>query len=532
MPAWAKSWSFAMGVGYILASVVLDWLSDIGVYRGLGVTPWEPASGLALALVYFLGWSALPYIVAAEAVILIFASKVGFPAIWFVFLTVLNSALIAGAGEMLRRLAGFEPRLVSVQAVLNLIVVAIVLSTLLSLTYIVALWFSGRIASDIALALAWRLLVGHLVGILVLGPLPMMLAAGWRPPKPTPVRVAQVLLMLLSVWVVFNYREATAYQLFYLLFLPVLWTALKDGIGGAVLMLNVAQIGVILGAQLRMGFVPGTGSLQALMIALALTALLVGAVVSDRQAAGQRLRDQHAALNRALRLRSAGETAAAISHQINQPITAISTYAMVAREALAANKFDLAKSTLEKLSEECDRAAAVARSIRDLVKQGSLQTERVNLQELADGLRRAHSIDCATHDIAFLVDVPGPAAVALADRIQLEQALDNLVTNSIESIRDAGFGSRIKISARADGGHTFIDVEDDGPGFAPGLDSLATTPFMTTKRNGSGLGLAIARSVAEAHGGSLAIIHRSSGACVRLRLPTTGRPHVETNLSH
>ncbi len=536
MTFWPQNWLRILGAGYVLTAVALDWLSDIGRYRGLGVTPWEPASGLALAFSYAYGqrwgWPVLPYIIGAEAVVLLVSNNIAFLPGWYMFLIVVNSGLIIGAGVLLRRLAGFEPRLGSVQALINLIVVAILLGVLLGGAYFLALWCSGLIGYVIVPALAWRLLVGHLVGILVVAPLPIMLAAGWRLPRPTMMRFAQVALMLLFVWVVFNYRQATAYQLFYLLFLPVLWTALRDGIGGAAIILNVAQIGIIVGAQMRSDFVPGTGSLQVLMIALALTALFVGAVVTDRQAAGQRLRDQHAALNRALRLRSAGETAAAISHQINQPITAISTYATVAREALAENKLELARTTLVKLSEECDRAAAVARSIRDLVKQGSLQTEPVNLQVLADELRRLHSAECATHDIGLSADIPAALATVSADRIQLEQALDNVVTNSIEAIGEAGRGTRISISVRKEGGDTFIDVEDDGPGFAPGLDTLATTPFMTTKQNGSGLGLAIARSVAEAHGGSLAILQRSSGACVRLRLPTTGRRHVQENLDH
>jgi signal transduction histidine kinase len=111
----------------------------------------------------------------------------------------------------------------------------------------------------------------------------------------------------------------------------------------------------------------------------------------------------------------------------------------------------------------------------------------------------------------------------LADPIQLEQALDNLITNSIEAIREAQRGSRIILSARMEDGDTYIEVRDDGPGFAPGLESIATTPFMTTKRNGTGLGLAIARSVAEAHGGSLAVNARGTGASIRLRLPTSGK---------
>ncbi len=532
MPRWILSKVLMVGVGYCLCALLLDWLSNIGLYRGLGVTPWAPASGLAISFAYIFGKAALPFILAGEVLIQIVTNSARLGVAWATFLVVASTAILMSAGLALRRLPDFDPRLGTVPALLNLIAVAVCQAVLSSTVYAAALLGSGLIDGNLLQPISWRLVVGHLVGVLIVAPLPLMLHAGWRMPRFTPTRIAQIVLLLAVVWIVFTSRVATTYQLFYLLFLPVLWVAVRDGIGGASLILNLAQLFIIAGAQLRADIVPGTGSLQILMIALAFTGLLVGTVVTDRQAAGQRLRDQHAALSRALRLRSAGETAAAISHQINQPITAISTYAMVARDALNANDLELARSTLDRLTTECDRAAAVARSIRDLVKQGSLVSSTFRLGELVEGQRRIHSSECVANDIALAIEIPASLPDITGDRIQLEQAIDNLVTNSIESIREAGRGSLIKISARAQNGDTFIEVTDDGPGFAPGLDALATTPFVTTKRNGSGLGLAIARSVAEAHGGSLAIVHRSTGACVRLRLPTSGKKHAEGDQHH
>lgn len=515
--------TWLIGAGYCLAWLALDWLSDIGLYRGLGVTPWSPTTGLSLAFAYAYGAGALPFLLAAEATGLLINNAARLSFVWGAVLTVATGAAWMAAGTALRRLQDFDPRLGSVNSLLLFIGVAVCQACALAAIHIGVLWFADLIDHAVVLSAAWRLVIGHLVGALVVAPLPIMMHAGWRLPAPRWFNVVQIVLLLATIWVVFNYRAALTYQLFYLLFLPVLWTALRDGIGGAALILNVAQIGIIFGAQMRVDQLPGTGSLQVLMTALALTGLVVGAVVTDRQAAGQRLRDQHAALGRVLRLRSAGETAAAISHQINQPLTAISTYASVAREALQNDDFELARSALDKLTAECDRAADVARSIRELVKQGSLSPTQVKLQDIVGRLKQAHAAECAALDVAVDVDIPGTLPPILADGVQLEQAIDNLLTNSIEAVRDGRRGSLIKISGRVKNGDLHVDIEDDGPGFAPGLDALATTPFMTTKPDGSGLGLAIARSVTEAHGGSLAIIHRNSGACVRLRLPTTGK---------
>ncbi len=523
MPRWFPGSYWILAVSYCLTAVALDWLSNIGLYRGLGVTPWTPASGLAVAFAYIFGARGVFPIAVGELLSLAITNKAGFSVSVALLLAIATTATWMVGGMILRNMPEFEPRLGSVQSLMRLMMVAVAQSIVGSVFYFAALWGSDLIPRAALFPITWRLLVGHVVGILVVAPLPLMVHAGWRLPRPTPLRLLQIIVLIAALWIVFNYRAATAYQLFYLLFLPLLWIALRDGIGGAAVMLNIAQVGIIIGAQMRTDIIPSTGSLQILMITLALTGLLVGAVVTDRHAAGQRLRDQHAALSRALRLRSAGETAAAISHQINQPITAISTYAAVARDALESGNSELARTTLAKLSQECDRAASVTKSIRDLVKQGSLSSAPTRIQDVVESTRRTHLPELMSLDIALDVEIPAHLPQIMADQIQLEQALDNIVTNSIEAIRDAGRGSRIKISATVERAEIVIEVEDDGPGFAPGFDALATTPFMTTKHNGSGLGLAIARSVAEAHGGSLAILPRNAGACIRLRLPTSGK---------
>ena len=511
-----------VGAGYCLLSLALDWMSNIGLYRALGVTPWTPAVGLALGFAYIRGNKAWSWIIAAELMTIFVTNPVQLSAGTKLALALASAACWLAGAAALRQSASFDGTLRSSNALLRLFIVAVGASIAQSLLYLCALWTTDLTGSDQIFPIWWRLLVGNLVGMLVVAPLPILVHAGWRPSRPTSLHLVQFAVLVSALWAIFNLRTATSYQLFYLLFLPLVWTALRDGIGGAAVMLNVAQFGLIAGTQLRVDLVPGTGSLQVLMIALAMTGLLVGAIVTEREDASRRLQEQSAALGRTLRLRSAGETAAAIAHQINQPITAISTYASVARDALSKGDNELAGTALTKLTEQCDRAASVMRSIRDLVKQGTLSRSAVRLQRLLIDLRAAHAAECAELGIRFEIDIPGIHPPISADGIQLEQAIDNLIVNAIESIRDTGKSGHLRVKVRSKPSETQIIVEDDGPGFAAGLDAIATTPFMTTKKNGSGLGLAIARSVAEAHGGSLSIMQGQGGASVRLILPNIG----------
>ena len=510
----------AIGVAYVVAFLSLDAASQAGLYRTLGVSPWNPSAGLALAFAYLRGRTSWPFMFVAGllALSLVHPLPLSLPVLLVVGL--LSSAVWLASGEALRRVNGFDPGLSTLRSVLLLFAVATIASVLQTAVYVGTLRLGSLLTDTTLLPAAWRYLVGEIVGILAATPLLLLLLqAKRRWPAPHEVHLLQLSVLIAALFVIFGVPGATRYQLFYLLFLPVLWVALRDGIGGAVLVLNACQIAIILGADYRTSTNPGLGALQTMMIVLLMTGLLIGVTVTEGQAAAERLRYQQAALNRALRLRSAGETAAAIAHQINQPLTAISTYASVASDALASNNATLAGTSIAKLSAECDRAAAVLRSIRDLVKQGGLTRVPVSLQALLGEQAVLHAAECTANRITLDWTVPASVPVLYCDRVQLQQALYNLINNSIEAIQETGRPGQIRVSAQPADGAVIIEVSDDGPGFAPGLDLLVAAPFTTTKRNGSGLGLAIARSVAEAHGGSLAIMPADRGAKVRLVLP-------------
>lgn len=521
------------GLTFVAAYLTLEYLSLVGLYRWIGVTPWSPAAGLTLAFVYWNGerawWPVLLTLLLAK----FFIYKLAMGPLSILLLSVSTTLVALIAGRALRLAPGFDPAFRSVRAVLVLLVLAGANSLIQTALYIGAMWSSSLVPSHLLWATSWRHFVGDVVGVLAVTPLLLILNSTRVWPRLERVHIFQLLVMLAALFMVFGLVDANSYyHLFYLLFLPVLWVALREGIAGSVIALNVCQLGIIIGAQLRVEPTPGVGALQVLMVVLLITGLLVGVVVTERQDASQRVRDQQAALNRALRLRSAGETAAAIAHQINQPLTAITTYAALASDALSAGDVAAASASMGKVSTECDRAATVLRSVRDLVKLGGLTRAPTTLRSVMSELDELLGAECEASRIELeIVDKTNGVPFDI-DRTQLQQALYNLVNNSIESLRENGRPGHVRVSTEFTSGDIVIDVTDDGPGFAPGLDALATTPFITTKDNGSGLGLAIARSVAEAHGGSLSIIPRTPGATVRMSLPASRGQHGQGNQYH
>lgn len=525
--------SLLTGLGFVAAYLSLEYLSLVGLYRSLGVTPWSPAAGLALAFVFWKGdrawWPVLLALLLAKAIIY------RLPLEWLTTLLLCAGMTLAtlAAGKALRMMPGSDPAFRSVRSALVLLVIGGINSVLQTTLFIGTMWLAGLVPSPLIWATSWRHFVGDVVGVLAVTPLLLILSTTRARQRLDSVHAVQLLVMLAALFMVFGLVDANSYyHLFYLLFLPILWVALREGIAGTVIALNICQLGIIIGAQLRTEPTPGVGALQVLMVVLLITGLLVGVVVTEREDASQRVRDQQAALNRALRLRSAGETAAAIAHQINQPLTAITTYAALANEALANGDVEAASTSMGKVSSECDRAANVLRSVRDLVKLGGLTRSPVTLRAVMGELDELLGAECKASRIELeIVDRTNGAQVEI-DRTQLQQALYNLVNNSIEALREAGRPGHVRVSTELAAGDILIEVTDDGPGFSPGLDELATTPFITTKDNGSGLGLAIARSVAEAHGGSLSILPRTSGATVRMSLRASRGNNGQGNQYH
>jgi signal transduction histidine kinase len=509
----------AYGLVFLVGYVALDYVSYVKPYRGLGITPWNPPPGLSIALIFLGGVFYAPFVLIAPALadMIVRGAALG-PRLEIILSLAVGGTYLAG-GLALKRIDTFDPRFRYVRDALTLIGVAVSAALVAAALYVAILRRSGTIFQNEVVAVAWRAAVGDIIGILVIAPL-VLLAVVYRPwPRAEPLVLIQLASLLGALAVVFGYQEATAFQLFYLLFLPLLWIALSYGPPGAAVGLLLIQLGLIIGAEIRFGPDPGLGALQVLMIALAITGLIVGTIVAEREDAAARLRDQQASINRALRIRSAGEVAATIAHEINQPLTALSTYAGIAAKAMEDGRQDLLARALDKIRSESARANEVLSGIRELLRQGTLRKRSVDLKDKLAELEALLREDLEKKGIRLTIDVDPDLPVLRADGVQLQQAIHNLIVNGAEAILGAGRSGTIKAGVAVSAGDVLIEVQDDGPGFPPGFDVNEPAPFTTTKPEGSGLGLAVARSIAEAHGGGLSITTSPRGARVVLRLP-------------
>lgn len=508
-----------LGCAFLVAYVVLDYVSYVKPYRGLGITPWNPPPGLSIAVIFLGGWFYAPFVLIAPAMADLVVRGAGL-GLWLELILSfgVGSTYLAG-GLALQRILTFDPRFRFVRDALTLIGVAASSALVAAAVYVVILRGSGTIFQNEVVAVAWRAAVGDIIGILVIAPL-VLLAATYRPwPELGPLALVQLVALFAALAIVFGYQEATAFQLFYLLFLPLLWIALSYGPPGSAIALLLIQIGLIIGAEIRFGPDPGLGALQVLMIALAITGLIVGTIVAEREDSAARLRDQQAAINRALRMRSAGEVAATIAHEINQPLTAVNTYAGIASKAMEEGNLDLVLRAVKKVSSESQRANEVLQGIRELLRQGTITKRSVDLKAKLEELEELLGEDLAKKGIRFAIYVEPDFPIIKADGVQLQQAIHNLIVNGAEAILGTGRGGTILAAVTLSDQDVLLEVRDNGPGFPPGFDVNEPAPFTTTKPEGSGLGLAVARSIAEAHGGSLAISSSSRGARVVMRLP-------------
>jgi two-component system sensor kinase FixL len=518
----------ALGCAFLAAYVALDYVSYVKPYRGLGITPWNPPPGLSIAVVFLGGWAFAPFVLAAPAVadIVVRGAALGPKIELLLSLSIGGTYLVSGLA--LQRMVAFDPRLRTVRDALTLTAVAVAAALVAAAFAVVILFNSGTIFQNEVIAVAWRAAVGDIIGILVVAPVVLLIVTyrPWPRPEPLALALAQLVALVGALAVVFGYQDATAFQLFYLLFLPLLWIALSYGPPGAAIALLLIQVGLIIGAEIRFGPDPGLGAMQVLMIALAITGLVVGTIVAEREDTAARLRDQQASINRALRMRSAGEVAATIAHEINQPLTALTTYAGIAAKGMEDGKLDLVARAVDKIRSESVRANEVLQGIRELLRQGTLTKRDVDLAIKLEELESLLAEDLAKKGIRLSIKVASGFPIIRADGIQLQQAVHNLIVNGAEAILSVGRDGNIDVRvSQAETGDALIEVKDDGPGFPPGFDVNEPAPFTTTKPEGSGLGLAVARSIAEAHGGGLSITTSPRGSRVQIKLPIgTGGP--------
>jgi len=244
--------------------------------------------------------------------------------------------------------------------------------------------------------------------------------------------------------------------------------------------------------------------------------------INERKRVEEALTEAQMELTRVNQVILVGETAATIAHEVNQPLAAAVTNAKTGLRWLAAHppEIEEAREALGRIVSDSMRAAEVIRRIRSLVGRAPLRKEPLNVNEaiheailLVDGEIRKNQVSLKTQLRDQLPQI-------LADRIQLQQVLLNLIRNAVEAMSTERLRELEIESQLADSQDVRITVRDSGPGLDPKAADKLFNHFYTTKADGMGMGLTISRSIVEAHGGQLWVTaNLPRGAVFHFTLP-------------
>ncbi|MEC4592978.1 MULTISPECIES: ATP-binding protein [Nitrospirillum] len=601
-----------------------------------GWAPWNVRAGIGLALVMAWGPRRLPLVMAAAVAGLALravlvpashplAASMAIPSLAEPLVFALPALLLArrlrqdGEGFVLEdvdgvmRLAGLTMAGALGQSLL-----------LLALAWVLPAWplagwtltgWDGRAMTADPLTVALQHWVGDVAGVTVVAPLALMVPRLTRHLHPARLLRAQILGQVagicLSVAVIFPRVVGSR---FYPVFIPLVWVAAGSGLPGAVLALAGLEAALSLGIAVCDIQPYQALKLQILMLSLAMTGLLLGAVISERERVraaaakgearlktlielapdgivildadgrveevnrlvadltgrtpdslrGRPLADllhresgeewlvaadgrplpvesslamveetggvmgvltirdisarkraaaalgQHrAAAEQASRSHLTEELAAALAHELNQPLSAIVSYTGACRRILESESQSKALELMGKAAAQAERAGAIIRHLREFYRTGQVDSAPVPAGDLVAGVARLLADEVANAG-ARLDVVVGDGLILSIDRVQVEQVLINLVRNALDALADgATTDRRILIDMRAaeDGAapptRADIRVADTGPGIAEEVAGRLFAPFTTTRPTGMGLGLSISRGIVEAHGGRL-----------------------------
>ena len=237
--------------------------------------------------------------------------------------------------------------------------------------------------------------------------------------------------------------------------------------------------------------------------------------ISDRRRFEELNRRQTEKLQASARLATMGEIASTLAHELNQPLSAISSYTTGALNLLentprlaAMDEVGPIKAALEKAHAQIQRAGHIIRSVHTFVKRREPKREPVDLAVLIADVIQLAELQANQHFVSIQTDIAPALPPVLADAAMLEQVLLNLTRNGIEAMRDAPPTHRVlRIEAGIDPqarNSVVVSVADRGHGIAPEVGERLFSPFFSTKADGMGMGLKICRTTIEFHGGTLA----------------------------
>jgi two-component system, LuxR family, sensor kinase FixL len=517
----------AVGVTYVAAYVALDWVSFIEPYEHFDITPWNPNTGLSFILILVFGRRMMPFLFISPLVADLFNRELVGP--WIVELI---SAVLIGGGYsaalifLTRQNTRFDPALSSMRDLVLLILVVAASAAFVASGYVGVRVVVGLLpAKDFATA-TLRYWIGDMIGVLGLAPFALFALTRRRILPLMSIETGlQCVAIIGALVIVFLFAEEREFQLFYVLFLPIVWMAVRNGTEGVSVGILITQLGVILGVGLFPAQREELIAFQALMLVLTMTGLIAGELVAERRRAESQLRLHRESLARVSRLGSIGELAAAVAHEVNQPLMAAGVYMRLVADTINSGNTDTSEvaETAKKAVAQVDRAAEVIRRLRALVQLDRTNRSSVAFQRIVKQAIEVTQSDLDRANVTARFHSAGQLPLVMVDVLQIEQVILNLVRNSIDAIRNSGTNNGSIVVEAKLVSDEFIEAGlfDTGPGFTREQIESGFLPLSSTKPDGLGVGLPLCKSIIEAHGGRLWVDEGPRGTPVRFTLPVT-----------
>jgi two-component system sensor kinase FixL len=253
--------------------------------------------------------------------------------------------------------------------------------------------------------------------------------------------------------------------------------------------------------------------------------------LTEREESAAMLDQARGELARLSRLNELGEMASTLAHELNQPLSAIANYVQGSRRMLERMEGDVPatlRGALEETAKQALRAGDIIRHLREFVTRGDTDKAPEDIKHLIEEAGALALVGSRERGVKSVFDFSDVDGLVLADRVQIQQVLVNLMRNAMEAMKDS---ERKELTVRTrptSNGRMAVEVEDTGPGIADDIAPTLFQPFVTTKSNGMGIGLSISKRIIESHGGELTVArNHAGGATFAFSLPLLPEDGVE-----
>jgi len=254
--------------------------------------------------------------------------------------------------------------------------------------------------------------------------------------------------------------------------------------------------------------------------------------LTERQKTEARLQELQSELVHISRLTAMGEMASTLAHELNQPLSAISNYLKGSRNLLEGRSDENAttiRSALDKAADQAVRAGQIIRRLRDFVSRGETERRAESIGKLVEEASALALVGVKDRGIRVQFQFDPSVDLVLADRVQIQQVLLNLIRNAMDAMETSEVRDLTIAIAPTDKNFVRISVTDTGSGVAPEVAKQLFQPFVTTKRHGMGVGLSISRTIVEAHGGQIWVEQNPLGGTIfRFTLPTVSNGDIDS----